>query len=62
MYADTALIRKHTVKISLSDQEAALLASWSNYTGEQKAVLVRESFLNQAMQVMSHEPDHHAAA
>lgn len=48
MYADPALIREHVVKIRLNDNEADLINAWVNYTGQQKAVLLREMLLEQA--------------
>ena len=57
MYADPALIRKHVVKLSLSDRESALLEALCNYTGEQKAVVLREMLLQRAVEVMGHTPD-----
>jgi hypothetical protein len=55
MYTDPALIRKHTVKLSLSDREAALLDAMASYTGEQKAVLLRELLIERAMEVLHGE-------
>lgn len=52
MYSDPALIRKHFVKLSLSDHEAALLDALCHYTGEQKATLIREMVLKMAEQVL----------
>lgn len=52
MYTDPALIRKHFVKLSLSDREAALLEALCAYTGEQKASLIREMVLRQAEEVL----------
>lgn len=49
MYADPALIREHVVKIRLNDNEAELINAWVNYTGQQKAVLLRDMLLEQAM-------------
>jgi hypothetical protein len=48
MYADPSLIREHVVKIRLNDQESNLIDAWVNYTGQQKAVLLREMLLEQA--------------
>jgi len=48
MYADPSLIRDHVVKLRLNDQEAALIDAWVNYTGQQKATLIREMLLEQA--------------
>jgi hypothetical protein len=52
MYSDPALIRKHFVKLSLSDREAALLDALCNYTGEQKAALIRDMVLRKAEEVL----------
>jgi len=52
MYSDPALIRKHVVKLSLSDREAALVDAMCAYSGEQKASLLRELILNHAMEVL----------
>ena len=41
MYHDPALIRKHVIKVSLSDREAKLIEALPEYTGEQKAAMVR---------------------
>ncbi len=60
MYADPALIRKNVVKLSLSDRESSLLEALCNYTGEQKAVLLREMLMQRAMEVMSHDSNHQA--
>lgn len=57
MYSDPTLIRKHAVKLSLSDREAALLDALCAYTGEQKAVLLREMLLERAEEVLQGERD-----
>jgi hypothetical protein len=54
MYADPTLIRSNVVKISLSDPEYSVFVALSNYTGEQKAVLMREMALSQAVEVLRH--------
>jgi len=48
MYSDPSLIRDHVVKIRLNDLENDLLTAWVNYTGQQKAALLREMLLEQA--------------
>ena len=48
MYADPSLIREHVVKIRLNDNEADLINAWVKYTGQQKAVLLRDMLLEQA--------------
>lgn len=52
MYSDPALIRKHFVKLSLSDREAALIDALCAYTGEQKAVFIRDLILRKAEEVL----------
>jgi hypothetical protein len=52
MYSDPTLIRKHKVKLSLSDREQALLDALCAYTGEQKATLLREMLLERALDVL----------
>jgi len=47
-YADPSLIRDHVVKLRLNDNEAALIDAWVQYTGQQKATLLREMLLEQA--------------
>jgi hypothetical protein len=48
MYTDPSLIREHVVKLRLNDQEWNLIDAWVNYTGQQRAVLLREMLLEQA--------------
>ncbi len=52
MYSDPALIRKHRVKLSLSDREKALLDAFCAYTGEQPATLLREMVMERALHVL----------
>jgi hypothetical protein len=52
MYMDPARIRSHVVKIRLSDQEADLINALVNFTGEQRAVLLRDLLLEQARAVL----------
>lgn len=47
-YADPALIRTHTVKLSFNDLEEDLIQAWVNYHGGQKATFIRELVLEQA--------------
>lgn len=42
MYADPQFIRSHEVKLRFNDQEAALIEALVGYTGQQRAVLLRE--------------------
>ncbi len=55
MYSDPALIRKHFVKLSLSDREAALIDAFCAYSGEQKAALLRDLILMKAREVLHSE-------
>lgn len=48
MYRDPSKIRDVSLKVRLSREEDALLEALANYTGEQKAVLVRELILDAA--------------
>ena len=52
MYSDPALIRKHVVKLSLNDREEALINAYCEYSGEQKAALLREMLMNQVAEFM----------
>ena len=48
MYSDPTKIRSHVTKIRLSDEEEKLIQAYVDYTGEQKAVLLRELILEAA--------------
>lgn len=52
MYSDPTLIRKHTVKLSFNDREAALVDALVTYTGEEKAAFIRALILDRAMEVL----------
>ena len=52
MYADPAHIRKHQVKVALSDHEVQLLDALCAYTGEQKGSLLRQILIERANQVL----------
>jgi len=52
MYVDPTKLRSHVVKLRFSDEEHALIDALTNYTGEQKAVLLRELILEQASTVL----------
>lgn len=54
MYADPALIRRHRVMLALNDNEAALVDAYCQYTGEQKAALIRTLILDRAAEVLAH--------
>lgn len=49
MYADAAKIRSHTIKLRMNEEEYRLVTALAEYTGEQKAVLLREIILEQAV-------------
>jgi len=55
MYTDPSLIREHVVKLRLNDQERDLIDALVNYTGQQKAALLRDLLLEQARLVLSGE-------
>lgn len=54
MYSDPSLIRKHRVMLALNDNEAALVDAYCQYTGEQKAALIRTLILDRAAEVLAH--------
>lgn len=58
MYSDPSLIRDHVVKLRLNDNEAALVEALVNYTGQQKASLLRELLLEQAQMVLAGQADY----
>lgn len=53
MYSDPSLIRDHVVKLRLNDSEAKLVDAIVEYTGQQKAALLRELLLEQARLVLA---------
>lgn len=55
MYADPALIRRHTVKLSFNENEAALVDALVRYTGEEKAAFIRSLILERAQEVLMHD-------
>ena len=56
MYADPRKIRNNEVKIRFDDLEYELIEALTNYTGEQKAVIVREMALK-AIKDALHQSD-----
>lgn len=48
MYSDPSNLREHVVKLRFNDRESELINAWVNYTGQQKAALLREMLLEQA--------------
>lgn len=57
MYCDPSLIRKHTVKLSFNDNEAALVDALVRYTGEEKAAFIRSLILDRAQEVLFHSAE-----
>jgi hypothetical protein len=55
MYRDPSLLRERVVKIRFSVEEDRLVEALADYTGEQKAVLVRELVLERARSLMAAE-------
>jgi len=49
MYMDPSKIRTHKIPLRLSDEENRLIDSWVAYTGEQKAAMLREIIIEQAL-------------
>jgi hypothetical protein len=62
MYSDPSLIRKHTVKLSFNDNEAALVDALVRYTGEEKAAFIRALILDRATEVLVHASESASAA
>ena len=61
MYADPSQIREHKVKLSFNDAEAELVDAITNYTGQQKAPLLRDLLLEQIRLVLAGEANYGAA-
>lgn len=58
MYADPSLIRAHVTKIRLNDNEDALIDALVNYTGQERAPLLRDLLLEQARLVLTGNSDY----
>jgi hypothetical protein len=58
MYADPALIRDNPVRVNFNDAERDLIDALVKYTGQQRAVLIRELILEQARLVLSGQADY----
>lgn len=58
MYTDPSQIRDHVVKLRFNDTEAELIDAITNYTGQQKAALLRELLLEQARLVVAGEANY----
>lgn len=53
MYQDPTKIRQHVVKLRFSEEEHRLIQAYTDYTGEQKAALLRDIVLEQAMETLA---------
>lgn len=53
-YSDPSLIRRHTVKLSFNENEAALVNAFCHFTGEEKAAFLRSLILDRASEVLGH--------
>lgn len=62
MYANPSLIRKHTIKLSLNEKESALVNALCDFTGEEKAALLRELILSRAAELLGHVGESGASA
>jgi Mg/Co/Ni transporter MgtE len=58
MYADPAKIRDFPVRVYFNEQEAKLVDALTEYTGEQRAVLIRRLILDQASAILSGQADY----
>lgn len=57
MYQDTKRIRKHRTTLSLDDYEHDLINALVNYTGMEKAQLLRTLVLNEARELLLPNPN-----
>lgn len=62
MYSNPTLIRKNTVKLSLNDREAALVNALCDFTGEEKAALLRELIMSRVTELLGHDGESGASA
>ena len=52
MYQDPTKIRSHVVKLRFSDEEHRLVSAIVDYTGEQKATLLRDLVLERVREII----------
>ncbi len=52
MYQDPTKIRSHIIKLRFSDEEHQLIQALANFTGEQKAALLRELIIDRASAIV----------
>jgi len=57
MYADPTFIKKHPYKVSLNDQEQALLESAAMAAGEQPSAFLRELALERLRECLAVQKD-----
>ncbi|MDO8908893.1 MAG: hypothetical protein Q7W55_10420 [Pseudohongiella sp.] len=62
MYQDTKRIRQNRVSINLDDYEAALIQALVDYTGSERATLIRDMVVAQAQAVLMPTPQSIAVA
>lgn len=62
MYQDPKRIRQNRVSINLDDYEAALIQALVDYTGTERASLIREMVVAQAQAVLMPTPQSMAGA
>lgn len=58
MYSDPSLIRDHPVRVYFNEAEAKLVAALTEYTGEQRGVLIRNLIIEQAMMILRGQADY----
>lgn len=58
MYSDPSKIRDNAVRVYFNDVEDELVTALVNFTGEQRAVLIRRLILKQARAILSGEADY----
>ncbi|MDP2127224.1 MAG: hypothetical protein Q8K97_07580 [Pseudohongiella sp.] len=62
MYQDPKRIRQNRVSINLDDYEAALIQALVDYTGTERATLIRDMVVAQAQAVLMPTPQSMAGA
>lgn len=58
MYSDPSLIRANPVRVNFNDTELNLINALVAYTGQQRAVLVRDLILEQARLILMGQADY----
>lgn len=57
MYADPRHIRNNEVKLRFNDREAKLIEAVANFSGQQRAVLLRELVMEGLQILKAEQPD-----